>query len=667
MAERSAPKKRLIFLALFLYVLFSFLIIQFFKVQIIEEDKWLKHANAQHQAIVAEPFVRGGFYSNTSVQAGHPETKVPLVIDVTKYHLHIDPFSLPKENSPEIQNYLLSVLDLSEEEVSNLEYSFQLENKRDRRIALWLDKQQKETIETWWFPYAKKHKIAKNALFFTKDYKRSYPYGNLLGQVLHTIRDIKDETTHQGLPTGGLELYFNSYLKGKEGKRKFVRSPLRPLDSGTLIEKPENGANIYLTINHHLQAMAEQEIKKGVQVANAKGGWAVIMDPYTGEILALAQYPFFAPENYRDYFNDKELMDHTRAKAINDAYEPGSIMKPLTLALLLHANQTLIERGEAPLFTPEEKVSTGVGRFKGRSRDLRDSRRHSYLNMYLAMQKSSNIYFAKLIDRLIDRLGNQWYYDQLGDLFGLGKPTHISYPSESCGMLPEPGKTYFNGKLQWSLPTPYSLAMGHNLLVTSLQMLRAYAAFANGGYLVEPRLVKKIVKEDEFGNEEVIKDFDQKRDFPRVLDPSIIEEVIKAMKYVVKQGGSSAKAEVYGYTGAGKSGTANRIVDGRYSKKEYFSSFIGFGPLSKPRYLILVSIDNPHSSYIPGRGFIYWGGQCAAPIYKEIARKTLQYMGIAPDNPYGYPVGDPRRRPEKADWEKETHDLLKLYEEWNQG
>ena len=298
---------------------------------------------------------------------------------------------------------------------------------------------------------------------------------------MHTVREDKDPATHQAIPTGGLELIFDRMLQGKEGKRLILRSPRHPLETGKILAEPEDGADVYLTINHYLQAIAEEEISKAVKNSNAKGGWAVLMDPKTGEIWALAQYPWFEPGEYRQYFNDPKLAEHTKVKALTDPFEPGSTMKPISMAIALKANLELQKKGKKPLFSPSEKISTASGSFPGRKKPIHDTKPHKYLNMYLGMQKSSNIYVSRLIQRVVDNLGEKWYRDTLHNVFGFGLKTGIELPSESPGVLPMPGKMHPNGTMEWSTPTPFSLAFGHNILTNSVQMLRSYAIFANGG------------------------------------------------------------------------------------------------------------------------------------------------------------------------------------------
>lgn len=662
-------RKRLFGLAIGIFVLFSLLIFQFYRIQIIEGDRWTQEARRQHFFVIKEPFLRGTFFSNVSVKKGHPVTPQKLVVDIQKFHLYIDPDAIPHKHRRPIANHLLSTLNLSVAEQLAFRNQF-VKKSRSRKLAMWLDIEARDAILEWWLPYARKYKIPRNALFFINDYQRSYPFGKLLGQVLHTVQNAKDEVTKQAVPTGGLELTFNAYLKGKQGKRRLMRSPRNSFETGEIISAPQHGADIYLTINHCLQAIAEEEIAKGVKKSKAKAGWAVMMDPNTGEILALAQYPFFYPPNYQSHFNDAKQTEHTSVKAITDANEPGSVMKPFTLAAALQANEELKSRGEKILFSPEAKVATSNGRFPGRSKNLSDTHIHYFLNMEMALQKSANIYMARLAESIVGRLGKEWYRNILYDNFGFGRKTGIELPGESSGVLPMPGKKHPNGTFEWSAPTPYSLAMGHNIQVTSLQLVRAYSILANGGYLVQPTLLRKIAKTQADGSLEVLVDHTkpgQRPIFPRVLSPEVVKAVVKAMKYVTKPGGTASRANIWGYTEAGKTATANKIVGGTYSPTQYASTFVGFAPVEQPAFVLLVTMDEPEYGYLPGVGKRHHGGTCCAPVFREIATRALDYLGVPPDDPHGYPTGDPRYDADKADWMPEIRKLQEMYDSWNKG
>lgn len=661
---RSSDRKRLLFLSLFIMTLFAVLIIQFYQIQMIEGSKWSQVAERQHYFIVKEPFMRGTFLSNAEIKKGHPEVSHKFVIDVLKFHLFVDPASISMDHRGQLTIQLSSLLELNADQTKELVFNLNLKS-RNRKLAMWLDKETHDRILNWWIPFAKANKIPRNALFFTNDYQRSYPFDKTLGQVLHTIQEIKDEKTSQALPTGGLELYFNNYLRGKQGKRRLMRSPRNSLETGNVLSKPQNGADIYLTVNHCLQAIAEEEIEKGVKKSKAKSGWAIMMAPHTGEILALAQYPFFSPADYSSYFNDPMLIQDTKVKAVTDANEPGSIMKPITVAVSLKANEELIKRGESPLFDPEEMMPTSNPYFPGRKKPLKDLSHHSFMDMYMAIQKSSNIYVARLAEKIVQRLGKEWYRQVLYEDFGFGQKTGIELPSESPGLLPRIGVKHPNGTFEWSVSTPYSLAMGHNIQANSLQILRAYAIFANGGYLVKPTLIKKIVKINEEGLQEILVDNIKKRQKRRVITEKRAKQIISAIKYTTKNGGTGRRADVWGYTEGGKSGTADKVIKGSYDPHFVCSSFVGVVPAENPEFVLIVSLDEPEYGYEPGQGRKHLGGFCAAPIFKEISQRSLEYLGIAPNDPYGYPSGDPRCDSKKADWLPEIRQLQEKYKKWN--
>lgn len=661
-------KTRVLILGLGLFFLFSLLIFVFFRIQIVERLAWKKKAMAQHYFTIQEPATRGTFWANTSLKYGHPDTPQKLAVDIRKYHLYIDPKALPQELKNEIAQNLLALSSPTELELKRFMPQF-TKKSRSRKLVAWMDEDKKQKIGNWWYPYAKSHKIASNAVYFVPDNLRSHPFGKLLGQVLHTVQMQKDEKTARFLPTGGLELSCNKYISGKAGKRRLMRSPRHNLEIQQLLVEPNNGADVYLTINHVLQAIAEEELEKGVKSCKAKTGWAIMMNPHTGEIYAMAQYPFFFPDQYPMYFSRPELTQHAKIRAITDANEPGSTMKAITIAIALKANRELQKQGKSPIFHPLEKIDTSKGNFPGRGKKpLKDTHFHHYLNMYLGLQKSSNIYCARLVERIVQTLGEEWYRNELQNTFGYGKKTGIELPGESAGVMPTPGKNHPNGRPEWSLSTPYSLAMGYNIQANSVQMLRACSVIANGGYFVEPTLIKKVVKKHSDGSDEILLDHttpERVASFPKVLDDEVIVEVVKAMKCVTKPGGAAASADIWGYTEAGKTGTTMKLQGGKYTEKGHFASFIGFTPVKKPAFVLLVAMDEPAVGFVPGKGLNHMGGTCSAPVFREIARRTLEYLGVEPDDPGGYPKRDPRHDPATADWYKETEELKKLYEQWN--
>ncbi len=625
---------------------------QFFRIQVLQAEKWQAIAERQHERFVRDVARRGRFYSNTYLQKGHPPVPVPFVIDVPIFHLFADPSEIPAKLREEVSGQLAQFFPGKKES-----FQSELEKKsRSRKLATALQVKEKEEIANWWFPYAKARKIAKNALYFVQDFQRAYPFGKLLGPVLHTLRKERDPKTGNPIPTGGLERMFDAVLQGRDGKRLIKRSARNALETGKVVIPLEHGADIVLTINHYLQAIVEEGIAKAAVEANAQAAWGILMDPYTGEIWALAQYPWFDPSKYADYFQDAAQLAHTKVKAITDVYEPGSTFKPITMAIALKANAERKKSGKPPLFLPEEKLSTKPSRFPGRSKPISDTRLHEWLNLPMAIQKSSNVYLAKIIQRVVDSLGPSWYRNALETIFGFGQKTGIELPAESSGLLPRMGKVHPNGKMEWSTATPFSLAFGHNILVNSMQLLRAYAIIANGGFDVRPTVIRSIVKERQDGSTEVILDNHAKKSVQqrvRLLEPEIVREVVHAMKYVTKPGGGGVIADIPRFTRAGKTRTSEKIVKGVYSKKNHIATFVGFAPAEHPRFVLFVAFDEPEHKWVPGKGRNHMGGTCAAPAFREIGRQVLEYLGVEPDDPFN------------EDWKSEAQALRELYHTWN--
>jgi len=639
--------------------LFCCLAAQFFKTQVIEHERWAFRAKRQHYFVVKEAFRRGTFYGNTSVQPGYEGKRVPFAIDVPLYHLYADPKAIPVEVRGEIQEQVIRSFSPSLRETKRLGGEL-ARRSRSRRLVSWIPEQQRALFLSWWRPFAKGHKIASNALYFVLDFRRLHPMGHLLGQVLHTIQERRDEVTGKASPTGGLELSMDGFLEGSVGFRRLMRSPYNSLETGEVLRQPVHGADVELTINPVLQAIAESELEKGVKQFKAKGGMAILAEPKTGQILAMAQYPFFIPDKYPDYFNDEALSERSKITAITDAREPGSPMKALTVALALKANREQEEKGLPALFSPIEKIPTSSGAFPGRSKPLKDVTCHRFLNLYMAMQKSSNIYMAILAHRMVKTMGEKWYREKLVKTFGLSTKTGVELVGESLGVLPVPG--VFNSG--WSKAAPYSLAIGYNLQTSALQMVRAYCVLANGGVLPDLTLVRKVIS-DERGTLVDNTEPEREKEFPRVLERDDVKKLLQALRFVTKKGGTSSKADVFGYTEIGKSGTAMKLVNGKYSENAHFASFIGFAPAEKPTFVLYVALEEPWVGHITGRGFNHRGGTCAAPIFREIARRTLEFLGVREDDPYGYPSHDPRSDLTKADWYEEVEKLNMLYKKWN--
>lgn len=651
-------RRRVLYLFLVLLLLFALLLIQFYTIQITEGKKWAHKANKQHFLIVHEPFPRGKFFGNGALRTQHPSVELPLVMDVTRYALHADPMAIPHEARGAIVAHLKAAFDLDPAQTAALENDL-CRRTRYRKILSRLTVEQKQDVARWWRQCARDRCLPKNALFFVKEYVRSYPYGASLGQLLHTVRSSESDRCSKVIPTGGLELFFDPILAGRVGKRRLMRSPSHTLETGEVVISGEAGADVYLTIDPWIQYIMEEELERGRKKCMAKAGWGVMLDPWTGEILALAQVPLFDPRHYQEYFNHPEKIAQTKVQAVSDAHEPGSAFKMFTAAIALEANQELESRGEAPLFAVDEKMATSSGVFAGRARPITDTSFHRFLNFDMAVQKSSNIYMGRLAERIVARLGSDWYYQKIAR-FGFGRKTNLEIPAESAGVFPK--------TKEWSKSTHPSLAMGYNLQVTTLQLACGVAVFANGGHLVKPTLIRKIVKKNRQGESTILVDHTQstRRIFPRVLDQRVVARVVDAMRYVTKPGGTSSRGDIPGYTEVGKSSTPKKLVNGRYSETLYCPNFAGFAPADHPRFVLVISYDEPRYGYIPGIGKNHHGGNCTASVFREIGKRTLEFLSIPQDDPAGHPYGDPRRNASEEKWHREVVALKALYDQWNQ-
>jgi cell division protein FtsI (penicillin-binding protein 3) len=395
---------------------------------------------------------------------------------------------------------------------------------------------------------------------------------------------------NQGL--AGLEATYDEKLRGRPGQMLLEfdgRSRERHVFN-RVGQDPVPGASLELTIDAYLQNLAERELKAGVFENNAVGGAVVMLDPATGEILALANYPTFNP-NSPGLFQ----ADQRRNRGVQDVYEPGSTFKIVTASAAL----------EEKTMRPTDLIETGGSIAIGPKRVVREAQGHNYGTISFAdvIVKSSNVGAIKIGFRLgSERLSR--YVAK----FGFGTRLSPDFPGESAGLVGQPAK--------WSDSTLASVSMGYEIGVTPLQMAAAASAVANGGELVQPRIVRAVI------------DADGRRLVPRkvlrqVTSPETAAEMTAIMEEVVTQG-TGKMALLEDFTVAGKTGTANKVQDGHYLKNDYNCSFVGFVPSRKPALTIIVVIDSPRG---PNPAF---GGTVSAPIFRRIAEAALRYLGVTP-------------------------------------
>ena len=415
-------------------------------------------------------------------------------------------------------------------------------------------------------------------LGFYPEERRSYPQRRVASQVIGFAGLDND-----GLE--GLERSLEKVLAGKPGSQTVVKDPIgRPLD--VVATKPETpGRNVRLTIDHQVQANAETVLEDTVARFGARSATAIVMDPHTGAVLAMATAPGFNANRFATTRPDRR-----RNRAVTDAYEPGSTFKLVTVAAALE--EGVVSPSSSFRLAPKLQVADRVIR----EAHTRGTQRMSVREI---VEYSSNIGTVTIAQRLGEGSLASWI-----DRFGFGRSTGIDFPGESAGFaLPID---------RWSGSTIGTVPIGHGIAVTPIQMARAYSAIANGGVLVKPRLVERVDGKPVAG-----------RRGKRIVSTTVSTQMLSMLRGVVVEG-TGTQAAVPGYTVAGKTGTAAKIdASGRYSHTRYVASFVGLVPATKPRLVIMVMVDEP-------RGSIY-GGIVAAPAFKQIARFNLQHLEVPPD------------------------------------
>jgi cell division protein FtsI (penicillin-binding protein 3) len=334
--------------------------------------------------------------------------------------------------------------------------------------------------------------------------------------------------------------------------------------------------------------VAERELRAGVEWAGAAGGSAVVMNPSTGEILALANYPAFNPNAYRDFHEDRR-----RNRAIQDLYEPGSTFKIVTATAGF----------EEKVVTPSTVIDASAGQIRFGSRVIRDDHNYGVLSFSDVIVESSNVGAIKVALQLgPERV--ETYVRR----FGFGRPTSPDFRGENPGIVWEASKL--------SDSALASVAMGYQVGVTPLQMTAAVSSVANGGELVQPRLIRAVVRNDKRVPV-------PRKALGRTMSAGTSATLVEIMEGVVERG-TGTKAKILGYTVAGKTGTAKKLVNGKYQgHSDYNVSFVGFVPSRKPTFTIVVVVDSPH-------GVPAYGGTVAAPIFQRIAEAALRHHGVAP-------------------------------------
>ena len=416
--------------------------------------------------------------------------------------------------------------------------------------------------------------------------KRYYPHGRLAGQMIGFVG-----SDSQGLE--GVEGYYDKFIRGEFGSLVVEQDALGRKVMVQGVERLEvpPGADIHLTLDASIQSLVEKQLEATVTRFRAKAGTAVLVKPFTGEVLAMANFPFFNPNSFTRFPSHR-----WRNRSVTDSFEPGSTFKIIGAAAAL--DEGIV--GKEDLFYCE------LGRYSYGGRVIRDEKKHGWLTLDKIMKYSSNIGLTKVVEKLTkDR------YFKYIQKFGFGQPTGIDLPGEAKGLVRSPSR--------WTRVDLAAHAFGQGIAVTPVQLVMAYAAIANGGFLMRPYVVRRVV--DSEGKVLVEHESHVVR---RVISEKTARELTSILTGVVSDGGTGVRAGMEGFQVAGKTGTAQKadLINGGYLPEKRIASFVGFVPAEDPRMVLLVLLDEPEVSV--------YGGVVAAPLFRAIARGTLRHLGIGP-------------------------------------
>ena len=436
------------------------------------------------------------------------------------------------------------------------------------------------------FVYLKRHvdpEVAKlvadlglAGVHMQREYRRYYPTGEVAAHVVGftNVDDVGQE---------GVELAFEDGLRGSNGSKRVIKDRYgQIIEEVEYIKAPSDGAELVLSLDRRIQFLAYRALKSAVQKYGALGGSVVVLDSRTGEVLAMANQPAYNPNNRADRVGAR-----FRNRSVTDVFEPGSTVKPFTVA-------SALETGK---FKPRSKVDTRPGVLKIGKHKVSDPHNYGVIDVATVIKKSSNVGASKIALALPT--------EQIWDTFdsvGFGKVTGSGFPGESGGTLSD--------YVGWSDIERATLSFGYGLSVTPLQLAQAYSVIASGG-LMYPITFQKV---------------DTPVEPERVLAAHATLQVRAMLEAVTGPGGTGKRARISGYRVAGKTGTARKSTVGGYSEDRYIAVFAGMAPASSPRLVAIVTIDEPS-------GKEYYGGQVAAPVFAEVMAGALRLRGVAPDAP----------------------------------
>ncbi|WP_129596447.1 stage V sporulation protein D [Anaerophilus nitritogenes] len=577
-------KKRLVFLLFAVSTVLFLLIFRVGWIQIVNGEKYRQLAHIQQTRDIPIPAKRGTIYDRKGKE---------LAISASTNTVWARPVEVVKDGKlDETAKKLAKILEMEEKE---LKEKLSQRNTGLIKIKMWIDKDKADKIR----------KAKLEGIWIAEDNRRHYPFGNFLSHILgHTTYD------NQGLI--GIELQYDKYLSGLPGRWiKNTDAAGRQLHYGTdKYYKAENGLNVVLTIDEVIQHFVEKAIEDAAMKTQAKRVFGIVMEPKTGDILAMAVKPDYNPNDpripidanqKREYENtdqkgkSKIWNDMWRNPIISDTYEPGSTFKLITSAAGLEEG---VVTPNSPFYCKGHIIVAGQ-----RLRCWRYYNPHGAQTFTQAVQNSCNPVFIEVAQRL----GVEKYYDYI-EAFGFNKPTGIDLPGESSGIIQN--KKYV-GPVELA-----TMSYGHGISVTPLQLINAISAIGNNGKLMQPRIVKELV--DDSGN--VMHRYE-----PKMIRQVVSEKTAKDLELIMESvvsSGSGKHAYIPGYRIGGKTGTADKIENGKYAKGKVYSSFIALAPVDDPKIAVLVVIDEPQG--------VHFGSQTAAPAAHDILKDTLRYLDVEP-------------------------------------
>jgi len=547
---------KVLFLALFLAVGG-----RAFQLQILQGDKLMRLGQRQHLKEWIVLPKRGALFD----RAGEP-----LALSMESQSVYIRPHRI--QEADKVSRHLAEILNLDPAELR--------QKIASEKPFVWIKRQVSS-------PEAEKiQALNLDGIGMYYEPNRHYPQGQLAGQLIGFVgRDS------EGLE--GLELKYNDYIRGETGSSVTERDALgrRVLVEGVGGLQIPPGSDIHLTLDTSIQHTAEKELEASVLKYRAKAGVAIVVEPRTGEVLALANYPAFDPNNYA-----KLNAEQRRNRAVTDSFEPGSTFKTVLAAAAL----------EEEIVGKEDLFYCEMGKYPFAGKIVHDTHPYGWLSFAKILQVSSNIGFTKIAEKV----KKERYFSYI-EKFGFGKATGIDVPGEAPGLL--------RRSESWSAIDLATHAFGQGISTTPIQMVMAYAAIANGGFLMRPYVTRRVVS----ARGEVLLE-NQPHVVRRVISEKNSKLLASMLRDVTNEGGTGTMANIEGFEVAGKTGTAQKAdpVHGGYSKKRV-GSFIGFVPAHDPRLVALVLIDEPETQV--------YGGVVAAPAFRNIAQGALRRLDVAPE------------------------------------